>query len=34
MRVVYIVHNLTVGGAETLVVNYLIELKKMSVMFH
>ena len=28
MRVVYIVHNLTVGGAETLVVNYLIELKK------
>ena len=28
MRVAYIVHNLTVGGAETLVVNYLIELKK------
>lgn len=28
MRVAYIIHNLTVGGAETLVVNYLIELKK------
>ena len=28
MRVIYIIHSLPVGGAETLVVNYILKLKQ------